>query len=200
MDTEQKIKEKFKAINILFQEIINHNARIIYGTIVFVENCCNDNQLQFLYDLYNGFIETTKTTRTEPITEEYKIALVAAILFMYYNMVLIETHDNELLSHRTIAKNNRGENYLRFITVERMFKTNENFTMLNSDELNRLFEFFCNNISTNDTEVAFTNIRRFFLGPTFSARRNLRSSIKKGGKKKKRKSIKKNRNKSKKRL
>ena len=200
MDTEQKIKDKFTTINILFQEIINYNARIIYGTIVFVENCCNPNQLQFLYDLYDGFIETTKTTRTESITEEYKIALVAAILFMYYNMVLIETHDNELLSHRTIAKNNRGLNFPGFLTIEMMFSSNENFEMLNSHELNRLFDFFCNKFAFNDTDVAFINIRRFFLGPTFSERRNLRSSIKKGGKKKKRKSIKKNRNRSKKHL
>ena len=109
MDTEKKVKDKFTAINIIFQEIIKHNAKIVFlDAVIEVEQCCNDKQLQFLYDLYNGFIGTIGTTRTISITEEYKNALVAAILFMYYNMVLLETHDNELLSHRTISKNSRG--------------------------------------------------------------------------------------------
>lgn len=182
MDTKPQIKRIFRELNDAFLEIIEHNVNDLYDwksvsfrqdVIQLVEPCCSDDQLEFLYNLYNDF---TVSVQSDDSVEYHKYTnvLIAAILFMYYNMVLIETHDNELLSN-SIPRDSSGKVLSsNFVTVKHVFLNCSLFNDLDREHAyNKFVEFYTNILISDD--IAYGTIRRFFLGPTFSERRNSRS-------------------------
>ena len=170
MNTKPKIIEKIIEINDAYLQLIEHNVRIIYKKknasyrkeiMDSIEPCCDDKQLELLYNLYDGFIDTYPLDSMED-----KIALNTAILFMYYNMVLIETHDNELLSTNMLRNDNGKIMSPHFLTIKNIFMISSIFDGLNREPVYKKFIEFYTKITTSD-EQEYSNIRRFLLGPTF---------------------------------
>ena len=189
MDSKPQIIRIFRELNNAYLEIIEHNVNELYDwksesfrqdVIQLVEPCCSDHQLEYLYNLYNNFITNSNsnsiTTQSYNNAEyrKYMNVLIAAILFMYYNMVLIETHDNELLSN-SIPRSSSGKILApNFLTIKHVFFNCSLFNDLDREHAYNKFVEFYTNILISD-ETAYGTIRRFFLGPTFSERRNSRS-------------------------
>lgn len=190
MDNKTQIKNCFYELNTAYLKIIEHNIRAIYywkpqsyrqSIMDAIEPCCDGKQLDLLYNLYTGFIITYQLHSMED-----KIALTSAILFMYYNMVLIETHDNELLS-TSIPRDSSGKKLAsNFLTIKHVFVnciqmdlSEAKIPRIDLNDLdrehvyNKFVEFYTNILISDD--IAYGTIRRFFLGPTFSERRHCRS-------------------------
>jgi len=154
------IKETFDLINKSFIEIIKNNIKMTYykheqdGLMNSIDFCCFETKQDFLYELYETFID-------ENNDDIDKISIILAILYVYYHLVSIETHDNDMLS-TTRAKNSKNLPVKGYITIYHFIENDPFFNGLERKLVVQTFIKYSNGIIASD-EVKYQKIRRAIL-------------------------------------
>ena len=111
--------------NIFYKNIIESELKSYdsLNNAYLIEDCCDNKQIQFLLSVIKDYISTKKMNRKYMYSDNLTLKIsIAAILYYYYHIVLIETHYNDYL--QTIhVKNllfeylNGGRPYYTFIRL-----------------------------------------------------------------------------------
>jgi hypothetical protein len=106
--------------NIIKTELKDNDLQENYE---FIEDCCDNKQTQFLLSVIKDYILTKQINGSDVhLNETITEVSIAAILYYYYHVVLIETHYNDYLQTIDVKSMlfdyfNKGRNYYTFIKL-----------------------------------------------------------------------------------
>ena len=134
-----------KFYNIFYKNIIESELKSykLQDSGYLIEDCCDSKQIIFLVSVIKQYISTKKINGKSIHSNELAIQIsIAAILYYYYHVVLIETHYND---------------YLETIHVKSLL-----FEYLNNGRAYYTFIKLTNNLISGD-DVPDVSVRQKFL-------------------------------------
>ena len=134
-----------KIYNIFYKNIIETEIKSygLQNSAYFIEDCCDNKQVQFLLSVIKEYISTKKMNGKYICSNDISLKIsIAAILYYYYHVVLIETHYND---------------YLETIHVKNLL-----FEYLNDGKAYYIFIKLTNNLIYGD-DIPDVNVRQKFL-------------------------------------
>jgi hypothetical protein len=134
-----------KIYNIFYKNIIESEIKSfnLQNSGYLIEDCCDNNQIQFLLSVIKEYTSNKKMNGNYICSNDITLKIsIAAILYYYYHVVLIETHYND---------------YLETIHVKNLL-----FEYLNDGKAYYIFIKLTNNLIYGD-DVPDVTVRQKFL-------------------------------------
>ena len=98
--SESFIIHYIKFYNNFYKNIIESELKSydLQNSLYLIEDCCNNKQIQFLVSIIKDYVSSKKMNGKYMYSTDLTLKIsIAAILYYYYHVVLIETHYNDYL-------------------------------------------------------------------------------------------------------